>query len=108
MNVVNMKSGTESVEGEDGKVETRDDYPWGMRISLNSEQLKKLGVPVPAVGSMLQIGGLVKVLSVSTREDEGEEARSHIDLQITDLGMQSSDSPAPKTAAETLYGPVGE
>lgn len=108
MNVVNLKSGTESVEGEDGKVETRDDYPWGLRISLNSEQLKKMSAGVPSVGSMLQLGGMVKVLSVSTREDEGEEAKSFVELQITDLGMQSSDSPAPKTAAETLYGPAGE
>lgn len=108
MNVVNMKTGTESVESDDGKVETRDDYPYGLRLSLNSEQLKKLGIDTPAVGSMLQLGGMAKVVSSSTYEDEGEEPRSRVELQITDLGMQSSESPAPKTAAETLYGAVGD
>lgn len=108
MNVVSMKTGTESVEGDDGKVETRDDYPFGLRLSLNSEQLKKMGIDTPAVGSMLQFGGVAKVVSSSTYEDEGDEPRSRVELQITDMGMQSSDTPAPKTAAQTLYGTAGE
>lgn len=104
MKVVNMKTGTESVEGENGKVETRDDYPWGLHITLNGDSLKKLGTDLPAVGDMMNIGGVAKVVSVSTRESEGGESHSHIELQITDFGMESSDAPAPKTAAATLYG----
>lgn len=104
MNVVNMKTGTESVEGENGKVETRDDYPWGLRISLNGDALKKLGADLPSVGDMMNIAGMAKVVGVSTRESEGGESYSHIDLQITDFGMESSDALAPKTAAATLYG----
>lgn len=105
MKVVNMKTGTESVEGEDGKVETRDDYPWGLRISLNGDALKKLGIDLPKVGDMMTIGGMAKVCGVSTREAEGGESYSNVDLQITDFGMEASDATPPKTAAETLYGP---
>jgi len=107
MNIVNMKTGTESVEGEDGKVETRDDYPWGLRISLNGDALKKLGIDLPKVGEMLAIGGLAKVCAVSTREHEGGESHSNVELQITDLGMEASDATPPKTAADTLYGAEG-
>ncbi|VXB52128.1 conserved hypothetical protein [Pantoea brenneri] len=105
MKVVNMKTGTESVEGENGAVETRDEYPWGLRISLNGDALKKLGTELPKVGDMMAIGGMAKIVGVSTRESEGGESHSHIDLQITDFGMEASDATPPKTAAATLYGP---
>lgn len=105
MNVVNMKTGTESVQGENGQVETRDEYPWGLRISLDGDALKKLGIELPKVGEMLALGGLAKVCGVSTREHEGGEMHSNIDLQITDLGLEPSGATPPKTAAETMYGP---
>ena len=105
MKVVNMKTGTESIEGENGAVETRDDYPWGLRISLNGDALKKLGTDLPKVGDMMTIAGMAKIVGVSTREAEGGESHSHIDLQITDFGMEASDATPPKTAAATLYGP---
>ena len=105
MKVVNMKTGTESVEGENGQTETRDEYPWGLRISLNSDALKKMGSELPKVGDMMAIAGLAKIVGVSTRESEGGESHSHVDLQITDFGMEASDATPPKTAADTLYGP---
>ncbi len=108
MKVVNMKTGTESVEGENGQVETRDDYPWGLRLSLDGDALKKLGIELPKVGDLMALGGMAKVVGVSTRESEGGESHSHVDLQITDLGLEASNATPPKTAADTLYGTEGE
>ena len=104
MKVVNMKTGTESVEGENGQTETRDEYPWGLRITLNSDALKKLCIDLPKVGDMMAMGGLAKVVGVSVRESENSDSHSQVDLQITDFGMEKSDATPPKTAADTLYG----
>ncbi|MCK0554658.1 hypothetical protein KFO32_16580 [Pantoea ananatis] len=104
MKVVNMKTGTESVEGENGQTETRDEYPWGLRITLNSDALKKLGIDLPKVGDMMALGGLAKVVGVSVRESENSDSHSQVDLQITDMGIEKSDATPPKTAADTLYG----
>ncbi|WP_271311453.1 capsid staple protein [Yersinia intermedia] len=103
MKMVNLKQGTDTFETEGGNVETRDDYPWGLRITLNNETLKKLGIALPKVGDVLELVGKVKVLSTSTRED-GEEICSNADLQITDIGLISGNVEAAKSAADTLYG----
>ncbi|NIL23531.1 hypothetical protein HB991_13560 [Yersinia mollaretii] len=103
MKMVNLKQGTDTFETEGGKVETRDDYPWGLRITLNNETLKKLGIALPKVGDVLELVGKVKVLSTSTRED-GEETTSNADLQITDIGLLAGNVEAAKSAADTLYG----
>ena len=34
MELVNLKTGTDTYQDEDGKTQTRDDYPWGLCISL--------------------------------------------------------------------------
>ncbi|MFQ6256117.1 capsid staple protein [Yersinia enterocolitica] len=103
MKMVNLKQGTDTFETEGGKVETRVDYPWGLRITLNNETLKKLGIALPKVGDVLELVGKVKVLSTSTRED-GEETTSNAELQITDIGLIAGNVEAAKSAADTLYG----
>ncbi len=101
--MVNLKQGTDSFENEDGKTVQRDDYPWGLRITLNNETLKKLGITLPKVGAEMLLAGKVKVLSTSTRED-GDETNSSVDLQITDIGLMDDSAAPQKTAADTLYG----
>lgn len=101
--MVNLKQGTDSFENEEGKTVERDDYPWGLRITLNNETLKKLGIPLPKVGGEMLLCGKVKVLSTSTRED-GEETNSSVDLQITDIGLMDESAMPQKSAAATLYG----
>ncbi|WP_447881592.1 capsid staple protein [Serratia fonticola] len=105
MKTVNLKIGTDTYESEGGKPETRDEYPWGLRFTLNNDTLEKLGIPLPKVGEMLAVGGIAKVLSVSTRT-EGDKAESSVDLQFTDLGVEASPAPQ-RSAADTLYGDAG-
>ncbi|MBN5443004.1 hypothetical protein JY545_24870, partial [Serratia marcescens] len=72
---------------------------------LNNDTLEKLGIPLPKVGESLTIGGLAKVLSVSTRT-EGDKAESSVDLQFTDIGVEPAAAPQ-RSAADTLYGDAG-
>jgi len=101
--MVNLKQGTDSFENEEGKTVERDDYPWGLRITLNNETLKKLGIALPKVGAEMLLCGKVKVLSTSTRED-GEDSFSSVEMQITDIGLMDESAQPQKTAADTLYG----
>jgi hypothetical protein len=101
--MVNLKQGTDSFQNEEGKTVERDDYPWGLRITLNDETLKKLGIALPKVGSEMMLAGKVKVLSTSMRED-GEDSYSSVEMQITDIGLMDGTAEPQKTAADTLYG----
>jgi hypothetical protein len=96
MKTVNLKIGTDTYESEGGKPETRDEYPWGLRFTLNNDTLEKLGIPLPKVG---------EVVTVSTRT-EGDKAESSVDLQFTDIGVEPAAAPQ-RSAADTLYGEAG-
>ena len=89
MKTVNMKTGTDSFVGEDGKPETKDQYPWGLRITLDNESLQRLGLnakSLPAVGDSVSVMAMANVCSVSTRTtDHGED--NYVELQITDIGL---------------------
>ncbi|QDL30765.1 capsid staple protein [Serratia liquefaciens] len=105
MKTVNLKIGTDTYESEGGKPETRDEYPWGLRFTLNNDTLEKLGIQLPKVGEVVTVGGMAKVLSVSTRT-EGDKAESSVDLQFTDIGIEPVAAPQ-RPAADTLYGEAG-
>lgn len=105
MKTVNLKIGTDTYEIEGGKPETRDEYPWGLRFTLNNDTLEKLGIPLPKVGEVVTVGGMAKVLSVSTRT-EGDKSESSVDLQFTDIGVEPAAAPQ-RSAADTLYGEAG-
>ncbi|WP_076738223.1 capsid staple protein [Cronobacter sakazakii] len=90
MKPVNLKIGTDTYQDESGETKTRDEYPWGLRISLDNETIKRLGIDarmMPSVGDVISIAGMAKVVSVSTHSSDGDEQRSSIDLQVTDLAM---------------------
>ncbi len=79
-------------------------YPYGLRVHLDDDSLKKLGLDkLPKVGSSKYLGARVEIVSVSESEsrngDGGNKHRS-VELQITDMGLDSDES---TDAAETLY-----
>ena len=61
------------------------DYPWGLRITLDKEQLKALGWDkMPEIGKEKMIYAKAKV--ISAHMSEGEEGRhKSVELQITDM-----------------------
>lgn len=103
MELVNLKTGTDTYQDEDGKTQTRDDYPWGLCIELNNETLTKLKATPQSAGTEVMITAKAIIRSTSTRETE-DGMQHNASLQITDMALSSVSGESPKTAAQTLYG----
>ncbi|RZN40399.1 hypothetical protein FEK48_13170 [Escherichia sp. E2593] len=106
MELVNLKTGTDSYQDEDGKTQTRDDYPWGLCIELNNDTLTKLKATPQSAGTEVMITAKAIIRSTSTRESE-EGMQHSASLQITDMAIAPASGEAPKSAADTLYGSEG-
>lgn len=103
MELINLKTGTDSYQDESGKTQTRDDYPWGLCITLNNDTLNKLKAQPQAVGTEVMITAKAIIKGLSAREtDEGTNRSA--DLQITDMLVAPVDETQQKSAADTLYG----
>jgi hypothetical protein len=67
--------------------EETNSYPYGTKICLGTDELKKLGVTeLPDVGEVHTITAKVKVVEVGQRDKKDGQSRS-LDLQITDLDL---------------------
>jgi hypothetical protein len=103
--LVNMKTGTNSYESEDGTTEQRDEYPWGLQITLNDEVFRRLAISLPKVGDELMLTAKVNVQSTSTDED-GQKTRSSATMQITDMAITPAaqgEQPR-KSTVSVMYG----
>ncbi|AYC20066.1 hypothetical protein DZA65_03191 [Dickeya dianthicola] len=107
MELVNLKTGTDTYQDESGKTQTRDDYPWGLCINLDNDTLKKLGATPQPVGSEVMITARAIIKSTSSRESE-DGTRHDASLQITDMAISAASQQEQKSAAETLYGEGGD
>lgn len=98
---VSMKI-TSSREDGEPMVDSDQSYPYGLRITLDNESLKKLGMPgLPDVGEKLCIDADVTVISVQSVEEK-DGARSSVELQITGL-MFCDPETEKREAHEVLY-----
>lgn len=86
--------------------EEKDRYPWGLRVTLENEQLDALKMPLPKGGDTFPLSAVVKVVGVRSCETEGGEVRS-LELQITDLGMEGKGGVDMAKTADKLYGDGG-
>lgn len=103
MELVNLKTGTDTYQDEDGKTQTRDDYPWGLCIELNNETLTRLKATSQSAGTEVMITAKAIIRSTSTRETE-DGMQHNASLQITDMALSPVSGEQSKTAAQTLYG----
>lgn len=103
MDLVNLKTGTDTYQDEGGETKTRDDYPWGLCINLDNETLKKLGAAPQPVGTEVMITARATIKSMSSREDDNG-VRHDASLQITDMAIAPAGTSTQKSAADTLYG----
>ena len=72
-------------ENEIAVSDNQDGYPYGTRLSLESDTLDKLGIKtLPAVGDELMIEAKVRVISV--RESDNSKS---VELQITDMDLEN-------------------
>jgi hypothetical protein len=71
-------------------------YPWGLRINLDNDALKKLGLKLSAltVGGTVDVTAKALVTSLSSdqnMENTDQKVRNRVELQITDLMVADSE-----------------
>ena len=101
--MINMKmSAEESAEQLGGVAESREQYPYGLCLSLDDESMSKLGLEATlAVGTVIRIVADCRVVTTSQRADENKESESSMSLQITDMEI---DGDKQGVDPERLYG----
>ena len=85
-----------------------DKYDYGLRITLNADSLKKLGVKdLPTVGDEYHLMAACRVISTSKNASETNES-ARVELQITHLGLNSeaddADEKKPSEEKREMYG----
>lgn len=98
----NMKKGMKDMGGAEVSMPEykEPEYPYGLKISLQNESLKKLGIKeMPEVGQKMMVHAMCEVCSVSKYDSkEGGEVKS-MELQITDMELMKNK----KSDSEGLY-----
>ncbi len=83
------------------EVSDAPDYPYGLTITLNDAELKKLGIKeLPEVGDEFHIYAVCEVTRVSAFAGKDQPDNRSIELQITDMGAMHEDEGSP---ASKLY-----
>lgn len=98
------KPATALVEAAPG-VDQAPEYPWGLRLCLDTETLQKLGFSEPpAVGTKLKLEAMVEVVSTSAHQEQGGDKRSSCDMQITEMELAAGER-EDADPARVMYGP---
>ena len=103
MPMINMKRAPEREEmlGEIEKDEPR--YPYGLCISLEKEDMDKLGLSnLPKVGTEVSFMAKAVVKGTSAYETQGG-SDMRVELQITDMEMKADQTERNNAAASMLY-----
>ena len=103
--MTNMKMSAKEAKGMIEGPATANDtpkYPYGLRITLNDEAMKKLGMKeIPSVGSSKKIYAKADVVESSVMETAENGKSMRMELQITDLAfMDEAEGESPE---EKLY-----
>lgn len=71
-------------------IENQPDYPYGLRISLNEQTLKKLDLEADCeIGDYIDLRALARVTSVSLGDHPDRGKTCCIELQIEQLAVES-------------------
>lgn len=78
------------------------EYPYGLRVTLDSDALEKLGISkLPDVGTEFELVARVEVCARSEHESEGSRNKS-MELQLTDVALGEPATEGKR--AKVLYG----
>lgn len=101
-NLTSMKR-SESEMAKPYGLEMEDrEYPWGLKVHLEDEDLEKLGIDMlPDVGGKRLMIARVEIVSASRHDTQDGVDRS-MSLQITDMKLRE-DEPE-RDPADVMYG----
>jgi hypothetical protein len=97
--MIDMKNKVERPDSALVAPEMTEEYPYGLRISLRTEELTKLGITtLPAVGVEMKLVASVRVVSTGQNEYQDGDVNRHVELQIEQMELGTG-----KTAEQALY-----
>lgn len=86
--MIDMKRSVEKAESALLAPEMKEEYPYGLRISLGSDELTKLGIKeMPTIDSEMKLTALVCVVGISQSESTNGEPHRHLELQIEQMAL---------------------
>jgi len=109
MKMIDMKNSVQTKNSTLVAPDMQDEYPYGLRITLNNDTLKKLGITeLPAIDSEHKLVALVCVVGMSMNESAGEgEPYRSIDLQIEQMALapakEEDDESGGDDPAKAMY-----
>jgi hypothetical protein len=80
---INSSSTSPSVIKEEGPA-----YPYGLRLCLDSDVVKALGIEGVEVGKKMKMEAMVEVCSVSMSESKEYGKKVYVDLQIVEMELE--------------------
>ena len=84
-NLTSMKRTVEAEKEGDMAIDVnREEYSYGLRVDLRDEEIEKLKLSLPEVGSTMMMVANVKVISVRESADENGKDRN-VEFQITEM-----------------------
>lgn len=75
-------------------------YPYGLRIYIDDDSYKKLGLKDCQVGEKLSLSAICEVMSVSAENVKGDEKEISISLQLKEMELVQNN----KSDADVIYG----
>lgn len=100
--MIDMKiSEMEKKENEVVSVLDSSSYPYGLRIYLDPDSVKKLGLKDPQVGDKMSLVGIVEIMSVNAEVIKGDEKELSVGLQIKEMDLESGKKAV--KAEDVLY-----
>lgn len=109
MKLIDMKNTVQTKDSSLVSPMSQDEYPWGLRLSLDNETLTKLGMTeLPAIDSEFKLVALCCVVSVSQSERADGEPQRDVGLQIEQLMLmpakeEDGESDDTKDPAKGMY-----
>lgn len=78
------------------------EYPYGLCLHISQPELDKLGIKAEdyKIGDVIPLDAVAKVTGISQSSD----GYSCLDLQITDLGIETEDDMDAKPVADSVGG----
>lgn len=78
----------ESLRPKSIGAEKPDPYAYEHRVTLNSEDMSKLGIDAPSVGDEFHVMAHGKVVSTSANEHENGDKAHRVELQLHKMGVK--------------------
>lgn len=109
MDMIDMKNTVKTKDSSLVSPVEQDEYPYGLRIRLDNDSLKKLGITeLPAIDSEHKLVALVCVVGLTMNESAGEgEPYRSVELQIEQLALapakEEDDEDERKDPAKAMY-----